>query len=131
MKSKTFQKNIKVLEEHIDQLKHVNNVVYLQWVQDLAGNHWDMITKNVYDEVYYWVVIDHYIEYKGQAVLDDVIVAKTYIEKSEGVKSTRIVEFYLDTKLIVRAKTNWALIAKNSNRLVRVPQEIVDLFTEG
>lgn len=130
MKSKTFQKNIKVLEEHIDQLKHVNNVVYLQWVQDLAGNHWDMITKNVYDEVYYWVVIDHYIEYKGQAVLDDVIVAKTYIEKSEGVKSTRIVEFYLDTKLIVRAKTNWALIAKNSNRLVRVPQEIVDLFTE-
>ena len=128
MKSQVYQKSILVLEEHLDYLKHVNNVVFLQWVQDLAGEHWMSKSNITFNQAYFWVVLNHYIEYKGQAFLDDVLIAKTYVEKNEGVRSLRVVEFFKDEKLIVRAKTHWCLIDRKTNRPSRVPQEVDDMF---
>jgi len=123
-----FQKQIIVRAEHLDAINHVNNIVYLQWVQDIGSDHWLANTKSQYEDQYFWVVLDHFIEYKGQAFLDDILTVKTFIKSNDGVRSVRIVEFFKEEKLICRASSNWCLIDRKRNRPVRISKEINDLF---
>ena len=125
-----FETQITVTKDDIDELNHVNNVRYVQWVNDAAKLHWQQNTSNRITDAYYWVVISHHIDYKSSAFLNDVITLKTYVTKSEGVTSTRIVEMYnsKSNKLLVKSETNWCLIDAKTNRPTRITDEIVKLF---
>jgi acyl-CoA thioester hydrolase len=126
---KIFEKHITVINDDLDELNHVNNVRYVQWVNDIAKEHWLLFaTKNLLEN-YFWVALSHHIEYKSSAVLSDPIKIKTYILKSEGVTSTRIVEMYhsITNKLLLKSETNWCLINSKTKRPARIPQEIIDL----
>ena len=123
-----FEKDISVVKEHLDELQHVNNVTYLQWVQDVARAHWNALSNQEINDKYYWVVLKHTIEYKGQALLGDQILAKTFVSKNEGPKSTRHAEFYKEGKLLVKAETEWCLLDRKSHRPKRIPEEIATLF---
>lgn len=124
-----FKKNITVINDDLDELNHVNNVRYVQWVNDIAKEHWLLLASKSLLENYFWVALSHHIEYKSAAVLGDIIKIKTYILKSEGVTSTRIVEMYHadSDKLIAKSETNWCFISSKSKRPTRIPQEIIDL----
>ena len=100
-----FETQITVTESDIDELKHVNNVVYLQWVQDVANLHWDRLKEGYDTSDYVWVVLRHELDYKGQAVLGDDITIRTWVGETAGIKSVRHVQFYKDSKLVVQAKT--------------------------
>ena len=128
MKSEIYQKTIVVEDEHIDDENHVNNVVYLQWVQDIAVDHWYSKSNDEFNDAYYWVVLDHFIEYKGPAFLGDELIVKTYVRKNAGVRSSRVVEFFKNEKLVVRAKTNWCLLDRTRNRPTRIPEEVNEMF---
>ena len=125
-----FETQITVTKDDIDELNHVNNVRYVQWVNDAAKLHWQQNTSKQITDAYYWVVISHHIDYKSSAFLNDVITLKTYVTKSEGVTSTRIVEMYnsKSNKLLVKSETNWCLIDAKTNRPTRITDEIVKLF---
>ncbi|WP_299368421.1 thioesterase family protein [Winogradskyella sp.] len=126
----TFEKTITVSNEDLDQLNHVNNVRYVQWVQDMAEAHWlQNTTKTILDK-YFWVLVSHHIDYKNQAVLGDVLKLKTYVSKSEGLFSFRQVEIYntFNDKLIVASETKWCLISAASKRPTRITPEIIALF---
>jgi acyl-CoA thioester hydrolase len=75
-------------------------------------------------------MINHHIQYKGQAFLNDVLLLKTYVIKSEGLISTRIVEIYNNEtgKLLTTSETNWCFISKANNRPTRIPTDIITLF---
>lgn len=125
-----FRKEIKVSQTDLDQLNHVNNVRYVQWIQDIAEAHW---LKNASQQIldsYYWVLVKHTIDYKGQAFLGDAVLIKTFVESSKGVSSIRKVEMYNQNsdKLIITSETKWCLINKNSNRPTRITPEIAELF---
>ena len=125
-----YEKQITVSEHDLDELEHVNNVQYVQWIQDIAKEHWN---KNVTDEIassYFWVVVNHFIEYKSEAVLGDQILIKTFVTQSEGVTSTRHVEMYHEhtERLIVKAKTVWCLMDIVRKRPARIPDSIKTLF---
>lgn len=126
----TYFKETTVTEKDLDGLNHVNNVRYVQWVQDVAEEHWNSKATHRISETYYWVMLNHHIQYKGQAYLGDVLELKTYVTKSEGVISTRMVEIYHKDsgKLLTASETNWCLISKANNRPTRIPQEIINLF---
>jgi len=128
---KVYQKTIRVKAEDLDVLNHVNNVRYVQWIQEIAKDHWNSLASQEINEHYFWVVVSHFIEYKSAAVLGDSITLKTFVEKSEGVKSTRIVEMYhADTnKLLVRSETVWCFMDKETKRPARITQQIIDLFS--
>jgi acyl-CoA thioester hydrolase len=123
-----YEHLITVTKDDLDELKHVNNVRYVQWIQDIAKAHWEQnVTKNI-GESFFWMIISHFIEYKSPAFLNDEIKIKTYVTKSEGVTSIRIVEMYRNDKLLVEAKTTWCLLSTSTNRPARITQEIADLF---
>ena len=126
----TFEKLIKVTKDDLDQLNHVNNVRYVQWAKDIAKEHWVQNTSEEIREDFFWVLLKHHIEYKSPAILNDVIKLKTYVTKSEGVTSTRIVEMYHSKtqKLLVTSETHWCLMSTISLRPTRINSEIANLF---
>lgn len=128
MKSDIYRKEIIVEEVHLDDLNHVNNVVYLEWAQDVARSHWDSKSNSDFDARYYWVVMNHFIEYKLQAIKDDHLVVTTFVESNLGVRSTRNVQFSKEGKLVVEVKSQWCLINAKTNRPSRIPEEVNEMF---
>ena len=127
---KTFETTITVDQDDLDELNHVNNVRYVQWVNDIAKLNWEQIATSTIKSEYFWVLLSHHIDYKQSAYLNDSILIKTYVTKSEGVKSTRIVEIYNKntSKLLVKSETNWCLIRKKTLKPARITSEIRSLF---
>ena len=127
---KTLEQEITVSVDDLDELNHVNNVVYVDWAQDIAKNHWNSLVSNEIKNNYYWVLLEHQIKYLSPAFLNDRIRLKTYIEKTEGVKSNRIVEIYNlnSNKLLVNSITTWCLVNAKTNKPNRINAEIRQAF---
>lgn len=128
---KIFKKKIVVSKKHLDDLNHVNNIVYIHWILDIAKKHWESLVSSQTLENYHWVLLDHNIKYLRPALLKDKIKIKTFVEKTAGVKSSRVVEIYNDNseKLLVSSITNWCLISSKTNKPCRIPKEIVEVFS--
>lgn len=126
----TFETLIEVTSDDLDDLNHVNNVRYVQWVNDIAKMHWEGTAPTTIKNEYFWVLISHSIDYKYPAFLNDSILIKTYVTKTEGVTSTRIVEIYNQAtdKLLAKSETNWCLIGVETKKPARVTPEIINLF---
>ena len=58
-----FSHSFRVFAAEIDAQNHVNNVAYLQWIQDIAVAHWQTAATAEQLENYTWVVIRHEIDY--------------------------------------------------------------------
>ena len=123
-----FETNYTVVTSNIDELNHVNNVVYLQWIQDIANLHWNELKQGVDTAAYVWVVIRHEIDYLNQALLGDTLLAKTWVGKTVGLKSIRHVEFYRNDKLLVKAQTTFCLLHAKSFKPMRITDEILAML---
>ena len=126
-----FEQIIRVTEAHLDELQHVNNVQYLQWVQDIAGAHWQSLIAGKTEIFGLWVVRSHYIEYKRQAKLGDNLRTVTHVELTKGFLSERIVRFYLEdtTTLVAQCSTQWCYLDPTTQKLLRIPEDIHALFS--
>ena len=129
----TFTKTFTAASEHIDELGHVNNSVWVQWVQDMATAHWTAVADPAHQEQFFWVVIRHEIDYRGNIAAGETATGTTYIPgEAKGAKSIRMVEFRdLNGKLLVTAQTTWAMLDRETGRLARVRREVLAPFREG
>lgn len=116
--------------EDIDELGHVNNAVWVRWIQEIATAHWNAIAPPEAIEKYIWVVSRHEIDYRGNVGAGEIVTGRTWIsEPPKGARFWRHVSFTgMDGKLKVSARTNWAIIDQISGRPVRVPKELAALF---
>jgi len=125
-----FEHRIVAPADAIDELGHVNNAVWVQWIQEVALAHWYSVADPRHQDDYIWVVVRHEIDYLRAAHAGDGITARTWVgDAPQGARFDRFVEFTgPDGKLRVRAKTQWAIIDKASGRPIRVPPEVVAPF---
>ncbi len=130
MPSTHFSISIKVHAQDIDQLGHVNNVVYLQWVQEVAAQHWKHKVSPQIRESVYWVVLDHAIHYKKPAFEGEELLIKTRVASMKGVRSERHTEIWRkkDHQLLVKAETMWCLMSADTHRPKRITPEIEAVF---
>ena len=130
MTRRTFELAFTARPEHIDELGHVNNAVWVQWVQQVAVAHWDSLADPAHRDAYFWVVVRHEIDYLRPAFEGDRVTARTWVGVApKGARFDRHVEFAgNDGRLCVRARTVWAIIDKASGRPIRVPPEVVAPF---
>ena len=114
----------------IDELGHVNNAVYVRWIQDMATAHWEKIAPQAHRDAYIWVVIRHEIDYLRAVEPGETVIGRTWVgEAPKGARFDRHVEFVgEDGKPRVRAKTTWAIIDKATGRPLRVPPEVAAPF---
>ncbi|MFO7727531.1 MAG: thioesterase family protein [Desulfonatronovibrio sp.] len=126
-----YEIRIKVMPSDIDELGHVNNIVYLRWVQDAAVAHWQALASAEHQALVLWVVLRHEIDYMAPAREEDGIIAATWVGQARRLSFQRNTEIMRrnDRKLLARAKTFWCPVNAGTGRPQRVSQEIRDLFS--
>ena len=126
-----FSKTFTAAPEHIDELGHVNNSVWVQWIQEMATAHWEDAARPEDVAQFFWVVIRHEIDYRGNIAAGERALATTWIEgEPKGAKSIRAVEFTDETgRKLVSARTTWAMMDRASGRLARVRPEVLEPFS--
>ncbi|PIF47252.1 acyl-CoA thioester hydrolase [Chryseobacterium sp. 52] len=128
--SLVYEKQIKVTEENIDQNKHVNNVQYVSWVEEIAAEHWDLVRHKTDCPDDIWMLLDHHIQYKKQVYLGDTITVKTYPKAPEGIRQPRKVEFYCNDQLVVDSLTLWVLIDKQTKKVKRLNESWLEAINK-
>lgn len=125
-----FQKIFTAASQHIDVMGHVNNAVWVQWVQDMATAHWDAVADPVHAAQFVWLVTRHEVDYRGNIAEGDSVTGETWIPgPAKGAQSGRRVDFRNDTgKVIVSANTMWAMLHRETGRLARVRPEVIAPF---
>ncbi len=116
--------------EHIDELGHVNNAVWVDWIQQMAIAHWAAVALPEHQAAYFWVVTRHEIDYRGNIGPGETVIAETFIPDGPiGARFDRRVDFRNAAgKVIVSARTTWAMIDRASGRLMRVPADVAAPF---
>ncbi|MFO8145877.1 MAG: acyl-CoA thioesterase [Bacteroidota bacterium] len=125
-----FEQTIKVTKADLDELQHVNNVRYVQWMEDITKAHWNARASDEIKENYFWVAIRHEIDYKGQAFLDDEILLQTYVGEHTHVTSQRMVNI-LNKKtreVLIKAKSTWCLMDSKTKKPVKITEEMFRAF---
>ena len=115
---------------HIDELGHVNNAVWVQWIQDIATAHWQAVASVAHQAAYVWVVTRHEIDYRGNIAAGESVSGETFIpDPPRGAQFDRCVVFRnTQGKAIVQARSTWALLDRATGRLCRVRPEIAAPF---
>jgi len=122
---------VSVLPGDIDGQNHVNNTVYLRWVQEVATAHWEAIASSEAQESIGWVVLRHEIDYKAPACLGDDVVLRTWVGKASRLTFERFTEIRRrsDSQLLSTARTLWCPIKAQTGRPVRVPVDVREQFS--
>lgn len=116
--------------QHIDELGHVNNAVWVDWIQQIAIAHWSSVASAEHQAQYFWVVTRHEIDYRGNIAEGESVTAETFIPTApSGARFDRRVDFRgADGKVIVASNTTWAMLDRASGRLARVRDEVTAPF---
>jgi acyl-CoA thioester hydrolase len=131
MSSAVFEMTVPVLPNDIDEQNHVNNTVYLRWVQDVAISHWQAIASPEAQERIGWVVLRHEIDYKMPATRADEILLRTWVGKATWLTFERFTEIRRksDRQLLSQARTLWCPISRETGRPIRVSPEVRAQFS--
>lgn len=125
-----YVRTFTALPEHIDELGHVNNAVWIDWIQQIATAHWAAVAPAEHQATYVWVVTRHEIDYRGNIALGESVTAETFIPAPpNGARFDRRVDFRdAAGKVIVSARSTWALLDRGTGRLLRVRPDIAAPF---
>ena len=125
-----FTHTFTALPEHIDANGHVNNAVWVRWMEDLATAHWlrDALPQHI--EAFAWVVTRHEIDYRGNVGLGAEVTGLTEIRaRPSGARFDRHFSFTdANGRQLVRARTTWAMVDRHTGRVLRVPAEVAAPF---
>jgi acyl-CoA thioester hydrolase len=125
-----FEQEIVATAEDSDELGHVNNAVWVRWIQDMATGHWRVAADPAHVDAYVWVVVRHEIDYLRAVLPGERVTGRTWVgEAPRGARFDRHVEFAgADGRPRVRARTTWAILDRATGRPLRVPPEVAAPF---
>jgi acyl-CoA thioester hydrolase len=125
-----FERPFAVTADDIDGLGHVNNVVYLRWVQDVAAAHWESATTAAERADIAWVVLRHEIDYQHPARPGDHVIARTWVGPPTAATFERHTEILRaeDQRVLARARSLWCPVNPASGRVRRIDPALHDRF---
>ena len=129
--SPIYSSTIQIPASAIDENGHVNNVTYVQWMQDIAVEHYAVIGGiQAQGPDATWVVREHKIEYLLPAFEGEEIEIRTWIEDIRRVRSLRKYEFVrkADGKVLVKGETDWVFVDTKTGRPLAIPEEVTKVF---
>jgi acyl-CoA thioester hydrolase len=129
--SERYELSLAVTPDDIDIMDHVNNIVYLRWVQEAATAHWTSSATEEERQTVAWVVVRHEIDYIYSARNGDNIIARTWVGTTVKNYFERHTEIFRakDMKLIARARTLWCPVDLRSGRPMRAGDDLVRRFS--
>ena len=136
-----FEMTVPVLSTDIDEQNHVNNAVYLRWIQDVATAHWKSLASAQSQAAIGWIVLRHEIDYKMPASLGDEILLRTWVGKASRLKFERFTEIrrkidppqdgfaVANMQLLAQARTLWVPIDVRTGKPTRVSSDVRTRFS--
>ena len=117
----------------IDQLNHVNNLVYLQWASRVSKLHWEQLADAPAQKSALWVMGRQEIDYLHELKLQQPVRIETFVERVEKQKCYRTVLFYNNETGVLAARVQivWVLLNAATKKPVRISDQLVKLFAEG
>lgn len=127
---RSYSTTITARPEDIDELGHVNNAVWVKWIQDVAVAHWNAVAALAHRDTYIWVVTRHEVDYRGNVSAGETVTVKTWIQDPpRGARFDRHIRFTgSDGRVKVEAKTTWAIVDRATGRILRVPKDVAEPF---
>ncbi|MGG6295122.1 acyl-CoA thioesterase [Leptolyngbya sp. AN02str] len=123
-----YTQEIEVQPHHCDVQNHVNNVMYVQWIQDLAIAAYNSrgYSRETDSEHLIWVVRRHEIDYLAPAFVGEQLQLVTWIESSKLTTLSRRTEVTRigDRQILCRARTEWCYFNVDRNRPAKIPNEM-------
>ncbi len=123
-----FSHSFRVFAAEIDAQNHVNNVAYVRWIQDVTVAHWISATTEETREKLTWLVTRHEIDYKKPAFENEEITVTTWVGEPTRVSWERFTEITRGEDLLVKARSVWCLIDRETLKPSRITSEMKDLF---
>jgi len=123
-----FSHSFRVSADDIDEQRHVNNVAFVRWIQEVAVAHWLSRTTQEQREKFSWIVIRHEIDYKKQAFENERITATTWVGEPTRISWERFTEITRGESLLVKARSVWCLIDRETSKPTRISSELKELF---
>ena len=123
-----FRHPIAIVPADIDQMGHVNNAVYLKWVQDAVVDYWRSVAPPDAVASHLWVALKHEITYLKPTFLQDSVVAEVIAEKVEGARAMFTTVVRRGEEKLSEIKSSWCCLDAASLRPVRLARDIVGRF---
>lgn len=130
MTSRTYQHPIGILADDIDHMGHVNNSVYLKWVQEAVIRYWESLAPPEAVARHLWVALKHEISYRRPTFRDDIVVADVIAEKVEGARALFTTVIKRGEDVLAEVKSTWCCLDSSSLRPVRLAREIAGRFID-
>ena len=128
MTATMYRHAIGIRPADIDHMGHVNNSVYLQWVQEAVVRYWEKVAPSEAVASHLWVALKHEISYRRPTFLSDVIVADVIAEKVLGARALFTTLIKRGEEVVAEIQSTWCCLDAASMRPARLAKDIVSRF---
>ena len=128
MMSEAYHHQIGIGPDDIDHMGHVNNSVYLKWVQEAVVRYWEKVAPPDAVARHLWIALSHEINYRRPTFLDDLVVADVIAEKVEGARAFFTTIIKRGEEVLAEVKSSWCCLDAVTKRPVRLARDIAARF---
>ncbi len=128
MAEDAFHYPVHILPEDIDHMGHVNNSVYLRWVQDAVVRCWEKVAPSEAVASHLWVALKHEISYRRPAFLEDTIVADVVAEQVQGARAFFTTVIRRGEEVVAEVSSIWCCLDAVTKRPARLARDIAARF---
>ena len=123
-----FRHPVAILPDDIDHMGHVNNSVYLKWVQDAVVDYWRSVAPPDAVARHLWVALKHEITYLKPTFLQDIVVAEVIADKVQGARAMFTTVVRRGEEVLSEIKSSWCCLDAVTHRPARLAREVVARF---
>ncbi|MEO8454035.1 MAG: thioesterase family protein [Sphingomicrobium sp.] len=123
-----FRHQIAIDAADIDHMGHVNNAVYLKWVQEAVIDYWSSVAPPQAVAQHLWVALKHEITYRQPTFLQDIVVAEVIAEKVEGARAFFRTVLRRGDEVLSEISSTWCCLDAVTKRPARLAREIAGRF---
>jgi len=123
-----FRHPIAIEPADIDHMGHVNNAVYLKWVQDAVVDYWRSVAPAEALTRHLWVALKHEITYLKPTLLQDTVVAEVIAEKVEGARAFFRTVLCRGDEVLSVISSCWCCLDATTKRPARLAHDIIGRF---
>lgn len=123
-----YQQRLDISPADIDHMGHVNNAVYLKWVQEAVVSYWQSVAPAEAVARHLWVALKHEITYRRPAFLDDEIMATVVAEGVQGARAFFSTLIKRGEEVIAEVKSSWCCLDAVTQRPARLARDVIQRF---
>lgn len=115
-----YSVSIAVLARDIDHMGHVNNAVYIQWVQMATQSFWESRASQHMVEETLWVALRHEIDYQRATLLGDRLNVGLRLISTTSARAQFECLILRETQQVARLVSVWCCVDAASRRPKRI-----------